>query len=87
MLAIANDNDKHGIGVHIFAAGPSCCAACAPSELSRSVVETEVARKEPRGSVLVWRAFAEPIGGDRLPKPCPHHAGRQHWLLVREIKR
>jgi hypothetical protein len=87
MLAIANDNTEHVAGVHIFAAGPSCCAACAPSDLSRNAVEAQVARTEPRGSVLVWRAFGGALGGDHVPRPCPHHVGRQHWLLVREIKR
>jgi hypothetical protein len=87
MLAIATDNANHGIGVHIFAAAPSCCAACAPAELSWSAVEAQVARTEPRGSILVWRAFAGAFGADRVPRPCPRHAGRQHWLLVREIKR
>jgi hypothetical protein len=86
MLAAVNDNAILGDGVQIFAAGPNCCAACAPTNVQKRAVELEASRGEPRGSVLVWRA-AGPISGHLHPRPCPYDAARQHWLLVRDLKR
>ena len=87
MLAAVNDNAVHHDGVQIFAAGPTCCAACAPTSARKSDVEAEASRGEPRGSILVWRAFAGPIDDGPHPRPCPHDAGRRHWLLVRDLRR
>jgi hypothetical protein len=39
----------------------TCCAACAPTDLRKVAVETEVCRLEPRGSILSWRAISGPI--------------------------
>src|SRR5437667_6752595 len=58
MLASVNDNVALGDGIQIFAAGPNCCTVCAPTSVRKSDVELEVSRGEPRGSILVWRAFA-----------------------------
>ena len=41
----------------------------------------------PCGSALVWRAPPGPIASGPNPRPCPYHAGRLHWLLVRELRR
>jgi hypothetical protein len=87
MLAAVNDNAAHGDGVQIFAAGPTYCTACAPTSARKNDVELEVSRGEPRGSILVWRAFAGPISGHLHPRPCPYDAARQHWLLVRDLRR
>ena len=87
MLAAVNDNAALGDGVQIFAAGPNCCTVCAPTSVRKSDVELEVSRGEPRGSILVWRAFAGPISGHLHPRPCPYDAARQHWLLVRDLRR
>ena len=74
--------------IMIFAAGPTCCAVCAPKTIDRSSVETEVGRKEPRGSVLKWKAYTG-IFSDREPNPraCPHSFDRHHWFLVRDLRR
>ena len=87
MLAAVNNNAALAHGVQIFAAGPNCCTACAPTGVHKSHVELQASRGEPRGSILVWRAFAGPIGAHLHPRPCPYDAGRQHWLLVRDLKR
>ena len=87
MLAAVNDNAVHAEGVQIFAGGPNCCAVCAPITISKTVVEAEAGRGEPRGSILAWRAYAGPIDGNPHPRRCPHDARRQHWLLVRHLKR
>ena len=71
----------------VFASGPICCAVCAPRVADRSIVESEVSRREPRGCVLKWNAFTGPVSGEPNPRPCPHNLERQHWLLVRDIKR
>ena len=87
MLAAVNDNAAHGDGVQIFAAGPSRCTACAPTSACKTDVEIEASRGEPRGSILVWRAFAGKMDGGLHPRPCPFDPGRQHWLLVRDLRR
>ena len=87
MLATVNDNAVHANGVQIFATGPSCCAACAPSTMSRTDVEVAASRGEPLGSILLWRAYPGLIDDNPHPRPCPHDPRRQHWLLVRHIKR
>jgi hypothetical protein len=74
-------------GVVIFARGDTCCAACAPEAARKVVVEAEVSRQEPRGSVLSWRAGPGRIADGPNPRPCPHHSGRVHWLLIRELRR
>jgi hypothetical protein len=78
---------EHAGGVVIFERGDTCCAACAPTYLRKVVVETEVCRLEPRGSVLSWRVLRWPIANGSNPRPCPHHADRVHWLLARELRR
>ncbi len=87
MLAAVNDNAAHGDGVQIFVAGPNCCTVCAPTSVRKSDVELKVSRGEPRGSILAWRVYAGPIDGNPHPRRCPHDARRQHWLLVRHLKR
>jgi hypothetical protein len=77
----------HAGGVVVFARGDTCCAACAPTDLRKVAVETEVCRLEPRGSILSWRAISGPIANGPNPRPCPHRAGRVHWLLARELRR
>ena len=77
----------HAGGVVVFARGDTCCAACAPAGFSGVVVETEVRRFEPSGSVLFWRVIPGPIATGHNPRPCPHNVGRVHWLLARELKR
>jgi hypothetical protein len=77
----------HAEGVVVFARGDTCCAACAPPDLRKVAVETEVCRLEPCGSNLSWRAMPGPIANGPNPRPCPHHAGRVHWLLARELRR
>jgi hypothetical protein len=77
----------HSEGVVIFAQGDTYCAACAPREARRTFVETEVARLEPYGSALVWRAIPGPIANGPNPRACPYHERRLHWLLVRELRR
>jgi len=78
---------NHAGGVVVFAQGDTCCATCAPASLSEVVVEAEVRRFEPRGSILFWRAIPGPIANGPNPRPCPHHDGRVHWLLARELRR
>jgi len=87
MLAAVNDNAALGDGVQIFAAGPNCYTVCAPIRVRKSDVELAVSRAEPRGSILVWRVFAGPISGHLHPRSCPYDAARQHWLLVRDLRR
>ena len=87
MLAAVNDNAAHGEGVQIFAAGPSRCTVCAPTSARKTDVEIEASRGEPRGSILVWRAFAGQMDGGLHPRPCPYDPARQHWLLVRDLRR
>jgi hypothetical protein len=77
----------HAGGVVVFARGDTCCAACAPIDFRKVAVETEVRRLEPRGSILSWRVVPGPIANGSNPRPCPHHAGRVHWLLARELRR
>ena len=77
----------HSEDVVIFAQGDTCCAAYAPRETRKTFVETEVARLEACGSALVWRVPPGPIASGPNPRPCPYHAGRLHWLLVRELRR
>ena len=74
-------NDNGGRGVQIFAAGDNCCAVCAPASLREKEIEMAAARGEPRGSILTWRSRTA------QPRPCPYDGGRQHWLLVRQLKR
>jgi hypothetical protein len=81
MQNAANDNAGYSDGVQIFAAGDNCCAACAPAILREKEVERAAARGEPRGSILTWRARTN------ISRPCPYDGGRQHWLLVRQLKR
>ena len=67
-------------GVVIFAEGMTCCAACAPRGLDRHEIERaaeQQARHYSRNSGCAWTVFEQPS-----PRPCPHDAGRQHWLLV-----
>jgi hypothetical protein len=73
--------------VEVFAEGDTCCAVCALSTIEPVEIEREITRQEPSGSILAWRVFPGRIGDRRNPMPCPHHAGRRHWLLVRELKR
>jgi hypothetical protein len=80
MLAAVNDNAALGDGVQIFVAGPNCCTVCAPTSVRKSDVELAVSRGEPRGSILVF-------SGHLRPRPCPYDAARQHWLLVRDLRR
>ena len=81
MRSAANDNAMDSHGVRIFAAGDNCCAVCAPASLRETEIERAAARGEPRGSILTWRARTP------HPRPCPYDGGRQHWLLVRQLKR
>jgi hypothetical protein len=87
MLEAANDNPVHGHGVQIFAAGDNCCAVCAPASLCEKEIEIAAARGEPRGSILTWRASTSHWPDVPQPRPCPHDGGRQHWLLVRQLRR
>jgi hypothetical protein len=73
--------------VEIFAEGDTCCAVCAVSTIGPVEIERQITRKEPWGSILAWKVFPGRIGNRGNPAPCPHHAGRRHWLLVRELKR
>jgi hypothetical protein len=58
MLAAVNDNAALGDGVQIFAAGPTCCTACAPTSVRKSDVELEVSRGEPRGSIPFLSSYS-----------------------------
>ena len=80
-------HQNHDVGVVVFSAGSVCCAVCAPSGLRSDLVENEVSLREPRGSVLRWRAFQGTVHGVANPRTCPHHPGRQHWLMVRDVRR
>ena len=78
---------EHAGGVIVFARGDTCCAACAPADVREVAVETEVCRLESRGSILSWRVIRGPIVNAPNPRPCPHHAGRVHWFLARQLRR
>ena len=87
MLEAANDNAVDGHGVQIFAAGDNCYAVCAPARLCKKDIEIAAARGEPRGSILAWRASTVYRDDNSHPRPCPYDSDRQHWLLVRQLKR
>ena len=74
--------------IAIYATGPTCRVICAPKIVDRRVVETELCRAEPRGSILKWKASPGPFADNGPnPRPCPHNFDRQHWLFIRESRR
>jgi hypothetical protein len=74
--------------IAVYAQGPTCCAVCAPRRASQSAIELEIVRRIPGGSNTGWTVSVGPFP-DGLPNPrtCPSDPHRQHWLLVRGVKR
>ena len=74
--------------IAVYAQGPTCCAVCAPRRAGQSAIELEIVRRIPGGSNTGWTVSVGPFP-DGLPNPrtCPSDPHRQHWLLVRGVKR
>src|SRR5204862_8035664 len=72
----------------VYAQGPTRGAVCAPRRASQSAIELEIVRRIPGGSNTGWTLSVGPFP-DGLPNPrtCPSDPHRQHWLLVRGVKR
>ena len=85
MLAAVNDNAVHAEGVHIFAADRTA-APYARRSPSKTDVEAEAARGEPRGSILAGVLTPGQSMEIRIPGPVLMMLARQHWLLVRHLK-
>ena len=87
-----NTNER---AIVVFASGPIACAVCAPRFADRRVVESEITRREPRGSVLTWshrarKRRSEPpalmiIGTPTLAARARHQAMRQFERSVKRV--
>ena len=68
-----------GDGVQIFAAGDNCCAVA-----RQPAREGNRDGRRERRAARIDPDVASPYS---YPRPCPYDGGRQHWLLVRQLKR
>ncbi len=70
--------------VEIYSTGLVHCSVCAPFEMPRAEVETEVNRQRPPGGTLSWKISNEDFSDGSL-NGGEQHCSRgktRHWLLV-----